>query len=355
MIKKASLVTALILFSALITTPTTLVAQNKKEIVPSSASSGIRQFTLQTGLTDGTPIIITIVASASEEGRARSAMEAGTLRAQTLDRQINAPNGIDSQLNTLHSGQSLKLPPDIFAMINKAVTIAAQTDGWYDPASPSPSNWFTQRDWRRIALDPDTQTLRFKSNDMQVDLKRILRGAVADLCMDEILRAGFTNVMIEVGPVRWIAGRDIFTPWNIQIGFGGEGTQYAHRAFTYNLTNIAAATVTSDGLGQGLIDPKAKKAVPAKLMQSITVLAPDAMTATAYALAAYTLGPRIGMRFVEAHPEVKGVLVDNSGNLTASIGLGAATAAAPVAPVSTIGDSGPNDMKQKQNEEERDM
>lgn len=355
MIKKTVVAVAAValLFPTLALSAVT-TARDKRGTEPRpSSGSGVRQFTLSSGLSDGTPLAITIVASSSsEEGRAQAAMSAAASRAQAFDAGIAA---LEGQLARLADGQTLQLSPDAFAMISKAVAIAGQTDGWFDIASPSSGNMFRQRDWRRIVLDPHAMTLRFKSGAMQLDLRRVSRGYIADLCMDEILRAGFSNALIDVGGVRWIAGRDLFTPWSIQIGFGG-GTQHAYRAFTYTLTNIAAATITGDGLGAGLIDPKSKKPVPPQMMRSITILAADATTAVAYGLAAYALGPRIGMRFVEAHPEVRGILVDNDGALAASAGLSTPTAGQPPASDASPAtpDGGPNDLKLKQNEEERE-
>lgn len=342
---------ALVLFPLVL--PSTAVAKGSRAAPGAFASGASRQFTLQSGLTDGTPLAITIVASSPEEGSAQSAMAAALARAQRFDAEI-AP--LEKKLAELPPGQQIEFSRDAFGMILKAVTIADQTGGWYDPAAPSPASWFLQRDWRRIVLDPDAMTLRFRSSRMRLDLRAISRGYIADLALDEIVRAGFSNAMIEVGPVRWIAGRDLFTPWNIQIGFGGQESAFAHRSYTYNLTNVAAATVTADGLAQGLTDPKSKKPVADRKMRSITTLASDATTAVAYGLAAYTLGPRMGMRFVEEHPEVKGVIVDEGGNLTASRGLGGATAGAAASETAIAApDAGPNDLKLKQREEERDQ
>lgn len=329
----------------------------KGKVAPSSVSSGpsFRQHSAQSQLSNGTPVVLTIIAAGVEEGRAQAAMSAALARAQTFERELFAPGGLEAQLASLPRGQAIALSPDAFALISRAVEIAARTEGWFDIAGPSPANWFTQRDWRRIRLDPAAHTLSFKSDGMQLDLRRIALGYEADLCMEEISRHGFANAMVEVGPVRRVSGRDLFTPWSIQIGFGGDGSQYAYRAFTYALTNIATATVTGDGLGSGLIDPRSKKVVSDTLMKSITTLANDATTATAYALASYTLGPRIGMRFVEAHPEVKGVLVDNDGKLFASTGLGATNTQPPAESQPAGFDGGPNDLKQKQVEEERDL
>lgn len=320
------------------------------------SAEGARQFSAESPLSDGTKIEITIIAPSLEEENARLAMSKALSRAVNLDRDLFSPDGIDSQISNLKTGETLILPPDAFDMISKAVELSALANGWYDVSAPSGKGRFTQKDWRRIVLDKNAHTLAFKSDGMRLDLRRIESGFIADIIMDELSRVGFSNAKVATGPVERIAGRDIFTPWSVQINFGGS-SEYAHRAYNYNLTDVGTATVTQDGLGAGLIDAHSRKPLASVTPKSVTVLANDASTAVAYALAAYTLGPKVGLAFVEAHPETQGIIVDNLGALFASKGFKttAITANAPSSgETSVTTDGGSNDMRQKQREEDAD-
>lgn len=310
-------------------------------------------------LSDGTPVKITIVTYPKENQAAKAAVSSAIGRLLHLDSELFSTDGVAAKLNTLEPGKTIELSVDTYALIKKAVGLSALTGGWFDVASPSTNNWFVQRDWRRIDLNDSARTLTYKSDEMKLDLTRIAKGFMTDIAMEEILRAGFQDALVEIGTISRIAGRDIFTPWNIQIGFGGK-EEHAGRAYSYNLTNIAVATVTKDGLGKDLIDSRNKKPVDAKLIgdTNTTVLAADASQAVAYSLASYTLGPKIGLRYIEAHPEIKGVVVDSSGNFIVSKGF--AQRRAVPSPIdeeiaTPVKDKGPNDMKQKQAEEDRDQ
>lgn len=357
----ASIVCALLLIPALgssaVTTAKDKKADAASKAAQTSSSSSTRQFSTQTSLADGTIVSITVVAPLSMEGKAQSSMSAALSRIASLDRDLFSTDGLESRLNALPKGQSLEVSPDAFAMLTRAVELAALTGGWFDIAAPSPKNWIVQRDSRRIALNASARTVSFKSDGMKVDLSKVSRGYMADLGIEELTSAGFSNAMVEVGPIARNVGRDIFTPWNVQIGFGASKDKYASRALSYSLSNIALATVTSDGLGLNLTDPKSKALVSNNAIQSITILAADATAATAYALAAYTLGPKIGLRYVESHPEIRGIVVDSSGNLFASAGLGTANAKPLTAEVEiqSTPDGGPNDLKQKEREEDKDL
>ena len=313
-----------------------------------------RQFISQNILADGTPFNITIVALASDKSRAQDAMNAAVSRVQRLDHELFRNNGIQSQLNELGKGQPIFLPRDAFDLIAKSVKLAALTHGWFDVTSASPGGLFVKRDWRRISLHPTEHILTFKSKLMQLDLRRIAQGYFVDMAMDEIGRAGFGNAMVQVGNIHRNTGHDIHTPWNMKLGFGKDQTSLAYRAQSLGLSNIAVATVTDSNLGRGLIDPRSKQPVAEGRLKSITIFAADATTATAFALATYTIGPKHGMHFVESHPEVKGIMIDDQGSTITSEGLKLASPS-PTSPARATADGGPNDLRQKWREEAKDL
>lgn len=341
------------------TAVTTEKAEKKAEAAAPAASPQPHQYSSQAPLLQGMPITATVVAAGSESGGAQQAISSALSRATTFDRELFGENGIEAQLASLQPGQQLTLPPDVFAFFRKVVDLATLTGGWFDVAGPSNKGLFTQRDWRRIHLDDKESAISFKSTGMQLDLKRAALGYEVDLALDQLIKEGFVNAMVTAGPVSRNVGRDIFTPWQIEIGFGSNPDQdaNAYRANRYRISNVAAATVTPQGLGTGLIDPRNKKPVANAAMRSITIIAADATTATAYALAAYTVGPKFGLQFVEAHPETRGIMVDGNGNLLASRGFTIVTAPQDeqTAEQAAAATGGSNDLRQKQNEEKLDQ
>lgn len=328
----------------------------KDNVAEQKTVSSPHQYTQQASLVTGAPITITVVASSSQEASARSAISAALSRALTFDRDFFSDNGIESQLTNLKRGQTVSLSQDGFDFVSRAIDLAILTGGWFDITAPSPKSLFQKKDWRRIALDSNTRTISFKSSGMLVDAKKVAPGFVADLVIDELVKQGFTNAKVEVGPVHKNSGRDIFTPWSIQIGFG-EKTQEdnAFRAYRYDISNVAAATVTPEGLGNGLIDPGNKKQISSRGLRSVTIFAADAMTANAFALAAYTIGPKYGMQFVEAHPETRGIMVDPKGRLLASHGINFIPAPERQDIEQTGPNGGSNDLRQKEREESQEQ
>lgn len=293
-------------------------------------------------------VTATVVSSPGDKGRAEAALSRALSRARAFAAEVPA---LEERLNSLAKGERIELTPDAFAFMVKAKDLAGQTNGWFDPTAPSPRSTFLKKDWRRISLDSMSRTLWLRSEGMKFDLRRIAAGYATDMIMNELVESGFANALAQVGPVQRNQGHDIFTPWDVTIGFGEGPTQTGtYRAYKYNVRDAGAATVTPDGLGQGLIDAQNKQPVESAGVRSVTVFAHDAATATAFAIAAYTLGPKHGLRYVEAHPEMMCVIVDNAGALVASKNMDV-THAPERAAVRQSQEGGSNDLKQKQREE----
>jgi thiamine biosynthesis lipoprotein ApbE len=322
-----------------------------------SSAEDLRQFSANSSLTGGIPVSITVVGTGSEEGGAGAAMSGALAHSARLDSELFGAGGVDEKLRQAGKGSPLALSADAYDLLKRAALLSSQTGGFYDVAAPSSAGNFTQRDYRRISFDDANSSVSFKSDGMALDLRRISLGYIVDLIMGDLTKAGFTNAMVQVGPVSRNIGHDIFTPWNLMIDLGGgEASQYAHRARSYNLRNVASATITPDGLGRDLVDGKNKKAVSNNGIRSVTVLSGDATTATAFALAAYAVGSGNAMKYVIDHPAIKGILVMNDGQIVASPELGISSPNLTNRwPVSEGKDLGPDNMKQKEKEEASDQ
>ena len=315
------------------------------------AQSGSRQFTAEGTLATGQPVSITIVAAPSEESRAKAALSNAMSRAQQFYGEFFNPGGVASQMGKLDKGQSLELSATAFEFMRKARILAPQTDGFFDITGPSPRHSFMKSDWRRVKLNTTDNSVSFKSDDIKLDLKRIALGYTCDLMIEAIQGEGFQNASVAAGPVTRNVGRDIYTPWDIMVGFGETTTTGTHRAYRYGVSNVGAATVTPGDLGAGLIDPLNKKQVDWDgEIRSVTIIATDATTATGFALATYTVGPKYAMKYMTGHPAVKGIIVDGQGNLYTSKDLGMKSTPYEKSQV-VSNDGGPDDIRLKQKEE----
>ncbi len=325
----------------------------RDESSPSTSALQRRQFDAQATLATNLPMSITIIATTAGEGQAHAAMSSAITRAAALAGELIGPGGLQEKLNQIGAGKSIALSPDAFAFFKKAKLLAAQTNGWFDIAAPSPRGWFVQRDWRRIHLNPIDRTVSLKSSDMRFDLTRFAEGFLTDIALDALRSHGITNAQVMIGWAQRNIGNDIFTPWTVRIDFGAQGeAKFASRALSYSLPNVATATVTPSGLGRDLIDAHNRKPILNSDVRSVTTIAADAASAVANGIAVYTLGAKNGVKYLISHASVKGIVVAGDGALYASAGLDAATAKRASSEKPRIsGDGGSNDLRQKEREE----
>lgn len=323
--------------------------------ISAESSAETRQFTGNSFLLDSTPITITIIADSADEKNVTRAIDEVITKIKTSDSMLFASGGLADRINSLPKGESIKLPFDILSMIKKGIKVSALTHNFYDIAAPSPKSFFTKRDWRRIEINDEQGTLSFKSDKMKLDLTRISKGYYVDTGLTYLKNNGYMNNMITAGSIQKSSGHDIHTPWAIQVDFEmNDQSKFAHRAKRYNISDIAAATVNRNGLGKDLIDGRSKDAADPRGIESVTILTDDGVKSVAYALAVYSIGQKYAINYANDNPQIAAIMVNEDGQIFASEGLGnSKKLTSRWASETKYG--GPNDVRQKKLEEEKEI
>lgn len=308
-----------------------------KSKTPQPAYSGPRQFTQSVALSNGVAATVTVIADQVEEARVMGLISGALSDLARIDTNVNGnPDGELAKLSALTKGQGLVVSDELFDFLFKAKELADNTDGRFDICT----------NYRKLSLDTGTKTVTFKDDNMNLDTASLWPAYLVDAGLAKLTADGLTNVKVEVGNVSRNVGQDIYTPWKVSVNIPNPRSQNAYRSYQYSFSNKAVASLTNS--------VSVEDAGAAGNFSSVTVFGGDTMTASAYALAMYALGPKYAQAFADNHPEVKGIFVDGAGNLTSSRDLmishpnyGAEDTAAPVPGVS----GGPNDISQKKREE----
>lgn len=160
--------------------------------------------------------------------------------------------------------------------------------------------------------------------NLQVDLGGIAKGYAVDRALAVLRNAGVQSAAVNAGGDIALLGTKLGRPWRI-------GIQHPRNAgellTSLDLTDRAVVSsgdyerfFERDGVRyHHIFDPRSGR--PARLCQSVTVVAADAASADALATAAFVLGPVAGLRFLEAWPEVEGLLVAADGSVHQTSGL----------------------------------
>jgi thiamine biosynthesis lipoprotein len=215
---------------------------------------------------------------------------------------------------TAHPGVPVPASPILFEAVRFALLIAEQSGGAFDPTvghrmesrgfnrhhrtgaqvrSAPASDDITYRD---IMLDAEARTITLL-RPLTLDLGAVAKGLAIDTAAREL--EPFTDFAIDAGGDLYMGGHnDQGAPWSVGIRHPRNENELIA---SVRVSNQAVCT-SGDyerriGAEHHLLDPRTGAA--AHSVASATVVAPTAMLADALATAAFVLGPKAGIDFLD--------------------------------------------------------
>ncbi len=181
-------------------------------------------------------------------------------------------------------------------------------------------------DYRKMEIDADAKSGRLTTAGMKVGLGAIAKGYAVDRASALLVARGLPHHVVEAGGDTYARGTKGGKKWVVGIQKPGE------RGIVAALPSSDEAVVTSGDYQRyfefegkryaHILDPKTGWPIPAeRSAPSVTVVAPNATDADAFATAVAVMGPKAGMAFVESRPELEAVILDADGKTLVSSGL----------------------------------
>lgn len=241
----------------------------------------------------------------------------------------------NSELNLLAQksgkGNFVPVSTPLFEVLSKAQQVAKETGGAFDvtvgpyvklwrnirkmesPALPSPEEirkLETRVGYNYVRIDSTSQSVALDKPDMQLDLGGIAKGYAADEALRILGGFGIHRALVN-------AGGDVVTGeappdkdgWRVSIPLRHPG-QTQMEFMTFVISNSALAT-SGDLFQYVEIDSKRyshivnpQTGIGLADRSTVSVVAPDGITADSYASAVSVLGPDAGIRFIENKPDV---------------------------------------------------
>ncbi len=228
------------------------------------------------------------------------------------------------------------------ALVEAALELAQLTGGRFDPTVGVLRRAWNFREPRvpaddeLAALMPHVNhgavsvgdgTVFLRAEGMELDLGGVGKEYAVDRVADVLRAHGVTSALLNfAGDVRTIGGRGDGRPWSL-----GVADPRAPGRCRFAVRLIGGAGVATSGdyercfVKDGvryhhLLDATTGR--PARGVMSATVVAASAFLAGRLATAAFLLGPREGLAVIEGTPGVEGCLIDASGAILATPGLG---------------------------------
>lgn len=194
-----------------------------------------------------------------------------------------------------------------------------------EPDSASLRNLLSRVGYEKIELIPG-RLIRHVPG-LEIDLNGLAQGYSVDLISDFLRARDVKNYMVEIGGEVYAAGvNERNEPWQIGIDKPVEEAAPATRELQLAIPLSGRALATSGSYRKfrekggrkisHIIDPRTGFPVPHQLV-SVSVIAPNAMTADAWATAIMVLGLEKGMAMADSIGlEVFGITLEQDGRLT---------------------------------------
>jgi FAD:protein FMN transferase len=285
--------------------------------------------------------MVEITAVAPNETLAQAALTAGFHEIRRIEALISTwiETSELSRVNRAAGMEPIGVSDETFYLLAKALEIADYTEGgfniaigpavrlWNIPEAPRiPSGMELEIaaqyvDYRRIHLDASSRSVFLEKPGMRIDVGGIGKGFAAEKAAAVMRRVGASGGLVAVsGDFRVFGKRADGTAWPIGIQHPRQdGSVLA----MLDSTDEAISTsgdyerfFIKDGVRyHHILDPRTLQ--PARLCQSVTIVAPDATVADALATGVFVMGPVNGLALVE-RLGFGAVIVDAQGGISVS-------------------------------------
>lgn len=175
----------------------------------------------------------------SEGPRSREGLNTAIERIVEIEQRMSAtlPDSDISKINENAGKNPVKVHPDTFFVIKKALEYAELTQGSFDistlpvsrlwdlsadnpriPEAEEIKQTLALVDYRKIKLDEEKQTVYLESEGMAIDLGGIAKGYAGDEVVNILRQHGVERALINLGGnIMVINGREDGSPWRIGI------------------------------------------------------------------------------------------------------------------------------------------
>ncbi len=279
--------------------------------------------------------LFNIILYARDEPTAQMAAKKAFARIEELN-AILSDYMADSELMKLckkAGGSPVPVSLDLFKVLEKSQEIARLSDGAFDVSiSPVVRLWRKARktgmmpkaedikkalelvDYKKIRLDPKGRTVQLLLMGMLLDVGGIAKGYAADAALEVLRQQGFPRALVA-------AGGDIAVGdpppdahgWKIGIAplKDPQGPPRYHLLLKNKAVSTAGdanQNVVIDGKRYShIVDPKTGLGLVGP--RSVTVVAPQGLTADGLDTAVCVMGKERGLKLIESIPDVVGLLV----------------------------------------------
>jgi thiamine biosynthesis lipoprotein len=282
--------------------------------------------------------VVSITAVSSDKKTAQQAINAGFQEIKRLEHLLSTwlQDSELSQVNAAAGYRPVQVSRETYELVLRSLQIAELTGGGFNIAvGPAVEAWsVTERqvipeekelerlkplvDWRNIEMNPDAHTIFLPRRGMRIDVGGIGKGYAADRAANVMKKSGAQGGVVALsGDIKAFGLPPEPGGFRVGVRHPREDSLLA----TLQLHDEAISTAGDyeryferDGVRyHHILDPSTLQ--PARDCQSVTVVAPDGITADGLDTGIFVMGRERGMKIVESLPAVGAIIVDRDGKV----------------------------------------
>lgn len=289
----------------------------------------------------GSGFEITVVADDAEE--AEKGIDLAVEEIKRIEKLISSwdPASETSEINRNAGIKPVKVSPELFHLIERALGISRLTDGAFDisyasmdkiwkfdgsmkemPSEEEIAASVSKVGYENILLDEANSTVFLKKPGMKIGFGAIGKGYAADTAKNLLMKKGVSGGIINAsGDMNTWGKQPDGKEWKVAI----TNPMDKHKAFAL-LPLKEGAVVTSGDYEKfvnfngkryaHIINPKT--GYPSTGIISATVFAPKAELADALATSVFVMGKDVGINRINQLPKIECIIIDEEGNIFTS-------------------------------------
>jgi thiamine biosynthesis lipoprotein len=286
-----------------------------------------------------------IILYAPDEATARKASQAAFARVASLDASMSDYREASElmRLCAKAGGPPVRVSDELFFVLRRAQEVARRSGGAFDvTVGPVVRLWrrarrtqkLPDRDrlaqalalvgYKNVSLDARAQTVQLLKPGMQLDLGGIAKGYAADEALKALKKHGVTRALVAAGGDIAVSGPPPAAEgWSVAVAqLAGVEKSAPGKLILHN-----AAVSTSGDASQGveidgkryshIVDPRTGIGLIGRM--SVTVVAPDGITADSLTKVVAVLGPDKGIPIIQETPGVSARVVRQTDEETRTV------------------------------------
>ncbi|MFC7773390.1 FAD:protein FMN transferase [Flavobacterium sp. GCM10027622] len=273
-----------------------------------------------------------------DENWGNSKIELAIQEIQRIEKLLTtfSEESVTSHINNNAGIQAVKVPVEVFELIERSQMISKITQGAFDlsygsidkklwnfdtkmkvlPDEETAKKAVALINYKNIFLDKEEQTVFLKNKGMRIGFGGIGKGYAAEMAKKVLLKEGVNDGIVNAsGDLSAWGTQENGEPWT--IGIANPNHQNAIFS-TFKLTNKAVATsgnyekyvIIDNKKYSHTIDPKT--GYPVSGIKSVTIIAENAEIADALATPVTVMGIEVGMDFINQLKHIGCIIIDDN-------------------------------------------